>query len=133
MADDLPISIAERRLDNVPNYPDRHEPVGFMLRLVKALHTYGVPSYELEQLMANVADQLEYGTGVSLSVLGTDLMRSVLASSTSLLVSWQDPVSDHGATVTEYILEFWRSPGREEIQIIETDCSSDSLKVFRTF
>ncbi|GAA0209224.1 threonine/serine exporter family protein [Kangiella japonica] len=61
MADDLPISIAERRLDNVPNYPDRHEPVGFMLRLVKALHTYGVPSYELEQLMANVADQLEYG------------------------------------------------------------------------
>lgn len=61
MADDLPISIAERRLDNVPNYPDRHEPVGFMLRLVKALHTYGVPSYELERLMTNVADQLGYG------------------------------------------------------------------------
>ena len=61
MADDLPISIAERRLDNVPNYPDRHEPVGFMLRLIKALHTYGVPSYELERLMTNVADQLGYG------------------------------------------------------------------------
>ena len=61
MADELPVSIAERRLDNVPHYPDRHEPVGFMLRLVKALHTYGVPSYELERLMTNVADQLGYG------------------------------------------------------------------------
>ena len=61
MADELPVSIAERRLDDVPNYPDRHEPVGFMLRLVKALHTYGVPSYELERLMTNVADQLGYG------------------------------------------------------------------------
>ncbi|AOE50897.1 threonine/serine exporter family protein [Kangiella sediminilitoris] len=61
MAEELPVSIAERRLDNVPHYPDRHEPVGFMLRLVKALHTYGVPSYELERLMTNVADQLGYG------------------------------------------------------------------------
>lgn len=65
MAEDLPISIAERRLDNVPNYPDRHEPVGFMLRLIKALHTYGVPSYELERLMTNVADQLGYGLQAS--------------------------------------------------------------------
>lgn len=61
MADELPVSIADRRLDNVLNYPDRHEPVGFMLRLIKALHTYGVPSYELERLMTNVADQLGYG------------------------------------------------------------------------
>lgn len=65
MAEDLPISIAERRLDNVPNFPDRHEPVGFMLRLIKALHTYGVPSYELERLMTNVADQLGYGLQAS--------------------------------------------------------------------
>lgn len=57
----IPDSISERRLDKVPHFPNRHEPVGFMLRLVKALHTYGVPSYELERLLTNVAEQLGYG------------------------------------------------------------------------
>lgn len=60
-AEQIPDSISERRLDKVPHFPNRHEPVGFMLRLVKALHTYGVPSYELERLLTNVAEQLGYG------------------------------------------------------------------------
>ncbi len=64
MTELAPSSIAERRLDKVPNFPDRHKPIGFMLRLVKALHTYGVPTYELERLMARVADQLDYGVQI---------------------------------------------------------------------
>ncbi|NVJ64923.1 MAG: threonine/serine exporter family protein [Gammaproteobacteria bacterium] len=64
MSNPVPTSIAERRLDKVPNFPERHKPVGFMLRLVKALHTYGVPTYELESLMAQVANQLDYGVQV---------------------------------------------------------------------
>ncbi|MRX27903.1 threonine/serine exporter ThrE family protein [Kangiella sp. HZ709] len=65
MTNQVPRSISERRLDKVPNLPERHKPIGFMLRLVKALHTYGVPAYELESLMTKVADQLEYGVQVS--------------------------------------------------------------------
>lgn len=61
MTNQIPRSISERRLDKVPHFPDRHEPVGFMLRLVKALHTYGVPTYELERLGTTVAEQLGYG------------------------------------------------------------------------
>lgn len=65
MSNKAPSSIAERRLDKVPNFPERHKPIGFMLRLVKALHTYGVPTYELERLMARVADQLDYGVQIA--------------------------------------------------------------------
>ncbi|NVK22315.1 MAG: threonine/serine exporter family protein [Kangiellaceae bacterium] len=61
MIEQIPESLSERRLDMVPNFPDRQEPVGFMLRLVKALHTYGVPTYELERLVTTVAEQLGYG------------------------------------------------------------------------
>ncbi|WP_251358603.1 threonine/serine exporter ThrE family protein [Kangiella sp. TOML190] len=64
MSTQVPKSIEQRRLDKVPNFPERHKPVGFMLRLVKALHTYGVPTYELETLMAQVANQLDYGVQV---------------------------------------------------------------------
>lgn len=64
MTSKVPSSIAERRLDKVPNFPERRKPIGFMLRLVKALHTYGVPTYELESLMAKVANQLDYGVQV---------------------------------------------------------------------
>ncbi len=64
MSNKVPSSIAERRLDKVPNFPERHKPIGFMLRLVKALHTYGVPTYELERLMAKVANQLDYGVQI---------------------------------------------------------------------
>lgn len=60
----IPSSISERRLDKIPNFPERHKPIGFMLRLVKALHTYGVPTYELENLMAKVANQLDYGVQI---------------------------------------------------------------------
>lgn len=65
MSDLIPKSISQRRLDKVPNFPERHKPVGFMLRLAKTLHTYGVPTYELEQLMARVADQLNYGIQIT--------------------------------------------------------------------
>ena len=40
-----------RSLDNVPHAPSRDEPIGFLLRLAKALHTYGLPAYELEHTM----------------------------------------------------------------------------------
>ncbi|WMS85928.1 threonine/serine ThrE exporter family protein [Pleionea litopenaei] len=54
-------SVDERSLDAVPNAPDRHKPVGFILRLAKALHTYGVPAYELETTLSACARQLGYG------------------------------------------------------------------------
>ncbi|NVJ50236.1 MAG: threonine/serine exporter family protein [Gammaproteobacteria bacterium] len=54
-------SAEERSLDAVPNAPDRHKPVGFILRLAKALHTYGVPAYELETTLSACARKLGYG------------------------------------------------------------------------
>lgn len=65
-----------RSLDDVPNAPDRHKPVGFLLRLAKALHTYGLPAYELEQTLNGCAAALGYGiqcmslpTSISMTVL----------------------------------------------------------------
>ncbi len=51
----------ERSLDAVLNAPERHEPIGFILRLAKALHTYGVPAYELENTLNACARQLGFG------------------------------------------------------------------------
>ncbi|PIP79879.1 MAG: hypothetical protein COW84_08250 [Gammaproteobacteria bacterium CG22_combo_CG10-13_8_21_14_all_40_8] len=51
----------DRSLDQITNAPSREEPVGFILRLAKALHTYGVPAYELEQTINACADTLGYG------------------------------------------------------------------------
>ncbi|PWK52985.1 threonine/serine ThrE exporter family protein [Pleionea mediterranea] len=51
----------ERSLDDVPNAPKRHQPVGFILRLAKALHTYGVPAYELETTLSACARKLGFG------------------------------------------------------------------------
>ncbi len=50
-----------RSIDSIANAPSREEPVGFILRLSKALHTYGVPAYELEQTINACADTLGYG------------------------------------------------------------------------
>jgi len=66
----------QRSLDSIPNAPDRNEPIGFLLRLAKALHTYGLPAYELEQTMNGCAEALGYGiqcmsvpTSISITVL----------------------------------------------------------------
>ncbi|TQV88660.1 threonine/serine ThrE exporter family protein [Aliikangiella coralliicola] len=65
-----------RSLDEVPHAPDRREPVGFLLRLSKALHTYGLPAYELENTMNGCAEALGYGiqcmslpTSISMTLL----------------------------------------------------------------
>jgi uncharacterized membrane protein YjjP (DUF1212 family) len=50
-----------RSLDTVLNAPDRTKPIGFILRLAKALHTYGLPAYELEQTMNGCAEAMGYG------------------------------------------------------------------------
>ena len=69
----------QRSLDDVPNAPDRAKPLGFILRLAKALHTYGVPAYELEQTMNGCAEALGYGiqcmslpTSISMTILPPD-------------------------------------------------------------
>lgn len=54
-------NIEIRSLDNVPFAPRRDKPVGFILRLSKALHTYGLPAYELEHTMNGCAEALGYG------------------------------------------------------------------------
>jgi uncharacterized membrane protein YjjP (DUF1212 family) len=48
-------------LDNQPNFPERSLPIGFMLRLAKALHTYGMTAYELEKNMKKVGEKLGFG------------------------------------------------------------------------
>lgn len=65
-----------RSLDSIPHAPKRSEPVGFLLRLAKALHTYGLPAYELEFTMNGCAEALGYGiqcmslpTSISMTLL----------------------------------------------------------------
>ena len=65
-----------RSLDEIKYAPARTEPVGFLLRLSKALHTYGLPAYELEQTMNGCAEALGYGiqcmslpTSISMTLL----------------------------------------------------------------
>jgi len=69
----------QRSLDEIPNAPDRNKPVGFILRLAKALHTYGLPAYELEQTMNGCAEAMGYGiqcmslpTSISITILSPD-------------------------------------------------------------
>jgi uncharacterized membrane protein YjjP (DUF1212 family) len=69
----------QRSLDDIPNAPERTKPVGFLLRLAKALHTYGLPAYELEQTMNGCAEAMGYGiqamslpTSISITVLPPD-------------------------------------------------------------
>ncbi|MDQ7049901.1 MAG: threonine/serine exporter family protein [Enterobacterales bacterium] len=69
----------QRSLDSIPNAPDRNKPIGFLLRLAKALHTYGLPAYELEQTMNGCAEALGYGiqcmslpTSISMTILPPD-------------------------------------------------------------
>ncbi|PCJ49414.1 MAG: hypothetical protein COA74_06025 [Gammaproteobacteria bacterium] len=66
----------QRSLDEIPNSPDRNKPTGFLLRLAKALHTYGLPAYELEQTMNGCAQAMGYGiqcmslpTSISMTIL----------------------------------------------------------------
>lgn len=68
-----------RSLDAIPNSPERTKPIGFLLRLSKALHTYGLPAYELEQTMNGCAESLNYGiqcmslpTSISITLLPPD-------------------------------------------------------------
>lgn len=68
-----------RSLDAIPNAPERTKPLGFLLRLAKALHTYGLPAYELEQTMNGCAEAMGYGiqcmslpTSISITILPPD-------------------------------------------------------------
>ncbi len=68
-----------RQLDSVPHAPKRSEPIGFLLRLAKALHTYGLPAYELEHTMNGCANALGFGiqcmslpTSISMTILPPD-------------------------------------------------------------
>ncbi|MEE4245321.1 MAG: threonine/serine exporter family protein [Kangiellaceae bacterium] len=68
-----------RSLDEVPNAPARDEPIGFILRLAKALHTYGVPAYELETILTACAAKLGFGvqclslpTSITLTLMKDD-------------------------------------------------------------
>lgn len=75
---DTPIT-EPRSLDQVPNAPKRSEPVGFLLRLSKALHTYGLPAYELENTINACAYALNYGiqcistpTSITMTIMPPD-------------------------------------------------------------
>ncbi len=57
MATDI---FSARPLDEQPDFPDRTAPIGFMLRLAKSLHTYGMTAYELEGTMHRVGESLGF-------------------------------------------------------------------------
>lgn len=65
-----------RSLDDIPHAPRRSEPVGFLLRLSKALHTYGLPAYELEHTMNGCAEAL--GFGIQCMSLPTSISMTLL-------------------------------------------------------
>lgn len=65
-------------LDKQPNFPPRTLPVGFMLRLAKALHTHGMTAYELESTMQGVGQKLGFGV-------------QCLAQPTNLIMSFSHP------------------------------------------
>ncbi|WP_286237748.1 threonine/serine ThrE exporter family protein [Neptuniibacter halophilus] len=65
-------------LDKQPNFPPRTLPVGFMLRLAKALHTNGMTAYELEATMKQVGQTLGFGV-------------QCLAQPTNLIMSFSHP------------------------------------------
>ena len=75
---------------------------------------------------SKTADQLEYGVGVTLATIPADDAITVLESSESLLVSWQPPVSDHGDDLSQYLLEYWHTPGRDEVEVIQTSASTQA-------
>ncbi len=78
MSSKTPASLLDHSLDAVPNVPDRHQPVGFILRLAKALHTYGVPAYELEHTITACAQKL--GFGVQCLSLPTSITLTLMVS-----------------------------------------------------
>lgn len=65
-------------LDKQPNFPPRTLPVGFMLRLAKALHTHGMTAYELENTMKRMGAKLGFGV-------------QCLAQPTNLIMSFSHP------------------------------------------
>lgn len=65
-------------LDKQPNFPQRTLPVGFMLRLAKALHSHGMTAYELESTMKKVGQTLGFGV-------------QCLAQPTNLIMSFSHP------------------------------------------
>ena len=95
---------------------------------VSAVNVMGTGAPEISNPIvltpSKTADQLDYGVGVTLTTIPADESVSVLESSESLLVSFQPPVSDHGDDVSQYLLEYWYTPGRDEVQVIQTGSSS---------
>ena len=85
----------------------------------------GAPQVSTPEILtpSKTADQLEYGVGVTLTTIPADDSISVLESSESLLVSFQPPESNHGDDISQYLLEYWHTPGRDEVQVIQTSSS----------
>ena len=70
-------------------------------------------------------DQLAYGVGVELSTIPPRGGTSVGESSTSLLLAWQPPAFDHGVAVSQYLIEYWRETGRDEVQVLKSTCTAN--------
>jgi hypothetical protein len=71
------------------------------------------------EIPRKVADQIEYGLGVTLATMPADESTSVKDSTQSLRVTWHAPVFDHGSVVDAYKVEWYATPGRDEVQLIE--------------
>ena len=69
-------AVIETSLDKVLHAPERSDPEGFLLRLAKSLHTYGVPAYELEKSMQDCGTAL--GFGVQCMSIPTSITISIM-------------------------------------------------------
>jgi len=49
-----------QKTPSYPNFRGTKKPIGFMLRLAKALHLYGMTAYELEHTMKKIANSLKF-------------------------------------------------------------------------
>ena len=54
-------------------------------------------------------------TGVSLDIVKPSKLISIGEACTSLKVSWQKPSLDNGFEITSYLIEYWTSPGVNEV------------------
>jgi hypothetical protein len=81
--------------------------------------TAGVPMSggSVSERPRTAPNALEYGA-VELITLPADSTTHVAESVQSLQVQWHPPQFDGGDSVSQYLVEWWRQPGRAEVQYI---------------
>lgn len=108
--------------------PSLHQGKSYYVR-VSASNTMGVgasrpttPAYEVPR---RAPQQHVFGSGVVLSTIPASESVTVKESTQSLLVEFTPSPDDHGTSVTDYLVEWWREEddGTNEVQVLATQAS----------